>query len=122
MSGSRAADGSLSVVRPCAVAQQGVSREELLFEAEHAMLHAAVHFDAAKGARLNTYAWFQVMRALTELVQQVRPSLCMRRVCRWAIFAAGSTLCRLGLVVPLRAAPSLWSSATVLRRRACLSW
>ena len=57
------------------VGVQGVSREELLFEAEHAMLHAALHFDAGKGARLNTYAWFQIMRALTELVQQVRPTV-----------------------------------------------
>ena len=56
---------------PPACGLQGVSREELLFEAEHAMVHAALFFDARKGARLNTYAWFQVMRALTELVQQV---------------------------------------------------
>jgi DNA-directed RNA polymerase sigma subunit (sigma70/sigma32) len=51
---------------------QGVSRAELELEAEGALLHAALCFDGAKGARLSTYAWFHIMRALTELVQQAR--------------------------------------------------
>ena len=41
-------------------------------EAEGALLHAALCCDGSKGARLTTYAWFHIMRALTELVQQVR--------------------------------------------------
>ena len=55
--------------RACA---QGVTREELLLEGESALLHAAACFDAAKGARLTTYAWFHIMKALTEVVQRVR--------------------------------------------------
>ena len=64
-----------------------MTREELLLEGEGALLHAALAFDAGKGARLTTYAWFHIMRALTELVQRVRSGgppvcwLCLHPAC-----------------------------------------
>ncbi|KAK9901360.1 hypothetical protein WJX75_008352 [Coccomyxa subellipsoidea] len=46
-------------------ASQGVSREELMMEAQQELLRVASIFDASKGARLTTYSWYSIMARLT---------------------------------------------------------
>jgi DNA-directed RNA polymerase sigma subunit (sigma70/sigma32) len=59
----------------CALVQ-GVEDEDLVCVAIDALVHAAGTFSAERGTRLLTYAWFCIMRDLTDALRlQVRESL-----------------------------------------------
>ena len=46
---------------------QGLSRDELMVDAQQELLRAAELFDPRKGARLSTFAWFYIMDRLTKV-------------------------------------------------------
>lgn len=46
---------------------QGMTQAELMVEAKQELLRVAEMFDASKGARLTTYAWYYIMSRITRV-------------------------------------------------------
>ncbi|EIE20102.1 hypothetical protein COCSUDRAFT_44070 [Coccomyxa subellipsoidea C-169] len=49
---------------------QGMTQAELMVEAKQELLRVAEIFDASKGARLTTYAWYYIMSRITRMVMK----------------------------------------------------